>query len=303
MAAATVARTSFRRASFFRRRFTDRNRVEGFFHDSPTVVRSYLTQVNEVPLGSSGGVLERPCTLILAEDAGVIHGAGVRASSASGSWHDTYCHTVPNDYGIPYAQWSISEQNDQMLYSFDAALTEMKKDLGGSNNLQQPVLVARGPWMSWMAQFYLESLPLSGLVMVDPLLFNDDDDDNSACRLYERLYKRHVHSGDDRPMPEHIVSREYALFQDYVNHWDHWSLKLEPGVIPMMVLVSSATGLAPSEGSSSSSEAVLWQRHAEATAARHSSPESGPVPVVEIDASNRGECVRTVCSWIEEEVL
>lgn len=143
--------------------------------------------------------------------------------------------------------------------------------------MQQQVLVARGPWMSWMAQFYLESLPLSGLVMVDPLPFNDGD----ACLLFEHMFKRHNGHVD-------ALSREYILYQDYLNHWDHWMLKLEPGVIPMMVLHSQAD--------------ARWRRHANATAARHSS-DCRSVPVVDIDATNHGEYMQTICSWIEEEVL
>jgi hypothetical protein len=257
MLALLGTRTSFRTAlrHSFTRCWTTRD------HGS---CRSYLTEAIEPPL--DGDVPERPCILILAEDVGILTDA-----STTSSWHGTFAAAIPKNYGIPYVQWSLSSE---LPPSLNLALGEMKADLA---DVQQPVLVARGPWISWMAQFYLESLPLSGLVMVDPLQFNE----TAACRHYEDLYRQRK-----------IKPPEYGLFQEYVNHWDHWSLKLEPGAIPMMVL-STQPG------------SEMWTRHARATAARHSSAESpnGQVPVVKIDASDTDDCMRKICNWIEEEVL
>lgn len=262
LSAVSVARASYRIVSCYSQYSTVRK--EGH-------CRSYLTSVVDPPVG----VLERPCTLILAEDVGVIQGGVL--SAAADSWHDIFNTIIPKDNGIAYARWSLSEQ----AQSFDAALDEMKSDL---ERVQQPVLIARGPWMSWMAQFYLESLPLAALIMVDPLQFDTCRDD--ICRFYEGLYAQHYNSSSDRPPPE------YKLFQEYVSHWDHWMLKLERGIIPMLVL------------SSEQSESV-WNRHAYSTAARHSSAVSpyGNVSVVQINASQTVQNRKLICDWIEENVL
>ena len=129
--------------------------------------RSLLTEAIEPPPQAT----ERPCTLILAQDTNL----DVLYNSKS-DWSDTFAQKFPTEYGMPTASWSLSPSTA----SFDDAVSEMKRDL---SNCMQPILVARGPWVSWMAQFYLESMPLAALVLVDPLPF----DDTASCRLYEKL--------------------------------------------------------------------------------------------------------------------
>ena len=210
---------------------------------------------------------------------GVLQGGILPSSTVS--WHATFNTLIPEANGISYARWSWSEKSQ----TFDAALAEMKSDL---ERVQQPILVARGPWMSWMAQFYLESLPLAALIMVDPLRFDSVRGDD-ICRFYEDLYVQRYNSsftGMEQPLPK------YQLFQEYANHWDHWMLKLEPGVIPTLVL------------STQQSDSV-WSRHAHDTTARHSSTVSphGNVPVVPINASQIASCTKVICNWIKEDVL
>jgi hypothetical protein len=274
-----------------------RGLVGGRRHDVARIscaVRGLLTPAVEPSLDDN--VVERPCTLVLAQDIGVVH--GVRSIS-DGSWHDDFTATIPRSHGISYRQWTLSERRT-LESSFDGALTELKEDLG---TLQNAVLVARGPWTSWMAQFYLESLPLAGLVMVDPLPFDDED----ACFCFQRQYKQHYYPGNDRPTPDFTLSREYALFQDYINHFDHWALRLERGIIPMLVLATSNVVWEQEN----SQKMLAWQlEYSKKTAARHSVPTGsssrtslGNVPVIQIDSSNREECAQTICSWIEKDVL
>ena len=73
--------------------------------------------------------------------------------------HDTFRAHVPEKHGMCYRHFSLAQDD---AVDFDAALSQMKHDL--SMNGANTVFVTRGPWMSWMASFYLESLPLAGLV-------------------------------------------------------------------------------------------------------------------------------------------
>jgi len=226
--------------------------------------RSLLTVAIEPPPQAT----ERPCTLILAQDTNL----NVLYSRKS-DWSDTFAQKFPTEYGMPTASWSLSPS----VVSFDDAVSEMKRDL---SNCMQPILVARGPWVSWMAQFYLESMPLAALILVDPLPFND----TASCRLYEKLL-----SQEENKKSAAFV--EYRLFQDYVQHTDHWTLQLEPAVIPMLVLSSRND----------------WHEPAVQTAARHSEDDDSsslPVPVMQITNDDHDEAIARIGNWIlQEDIL
>ena len=121
--------------------------------------------------------------------------------------------------------------------TFDMALSTMKSDFRTMESLiQHPILIARGPVLSWMAQFYLESLPLSGLIMIDPIPFTTE-------RAYALYHQTHYHTNADSSSNTSIgtngmtLSKEYHdIIQDYSEHWDHWTLKIEAGSIPMLIL-------------------------------------------------------------------
>jgi len=232
--------------------------------------RTLLTEAVEPPVD----VTERPCTLILAEDSnyGVLDPAGKHASDCS--WSQVFTQQFPAQYGIPVTQWSLSPSSGA---AFDDALSEMKADLE-SSRIAQPILVARGPWVSWLAQFYLESLPLSALILVDPLPFGESTE---ACQMYESLHKQNIIEGE-MPM-------EYRLFQDYVQHGNHWTLQLEPAAVPTMVL----------------STIPAWFELASATAARHSDDTgstSTNVPVKKI--CDDQDAISTIGQWIlNEDIL
>jgi hypothetical protein len=240
-------------------------------------------------------VIERPCTLILAEEFITIPPLGYITSKESPpsplgytsskessrspstfnrtkkfkSWHPSFSQIFPKKYGISYTKWSITDPDDFDLYNnnssdnsnssvddkltFDVALTKMKNDFKQiSSDIQQPILITRGPSISFMTQFYLESLPLSGLIMIDPLPFSststsnrntgrksiDDSSDTkstSAFELYRNYYNMHCNA--DENSRDIVLQREYYdIIDDYINHWDHWTLKIEPGSIPMLIL-------------------------------------------------------------------
>jgi hypothetical protein len=193
----------------------------------PTSVyrRSLLTlPITEPPLDSS--VPEKIYTIILTEDGGLY----------PESWHEQLSTKLPTEHGISYTNFSLSTATDSQTETdassvslFHQGLQEMKHDLSAENlGTTGGILVARGPWMSWMAQFYLESLPLAGLVLVDPLPLGDRNSLNQMDLLYQK-------NGMQNTL-------EYKMYKNYVQHFkDNWSataLQLEAGSVPMLVLQS-----------------------------------------------------------------
>jgi hypothetical protein len=171
---------------------------------------------------------------------------------------------------MTFVQWKLSDD----IESFDSALAEMKRDL---STRPDGVLIARGPMMSWLAQFYLESLSLSGLVMVDPLQL----DDRNGINQFELFYKKQASE-----------AKEFRLFQEYINEWGHWTLQLEPGSVPMLVL--------------STVQRSAFRRAAQYAAHRHSAKESS-VPVLNLMGDNPEEttikAIDTIADWIDQIVL
>uniref|UniRef100_A0A7S3L4Q7 Uncharacterized protein n=1 Tax=Amphora coffeiformis TaxID=265554 RepID=A0A7S3L4Q7_9STRA len=215
--------------------------------------RSLMTPTIEPP----PNVTESPLSMILAEDEGFY----------SSSWHDTFAAQVPEQHGMGYRMFSLAADTA----NFDAALQEMKNEISleGPNS----VLVTRGPWMSWMASFYLESLPLAGLVMVDPMQLDDMNGINQFVLQYEKLGLQD--------------SLQYKLYREYAEHWDHWTLKLEPGAVPMLVMY---TNVRPG-----------YKRCAENSALRH-----GEVPVLKMPSTSRNhvdDCIGEVVRWVHDTVV
>ena len=107
------------------------------------------------PLESA--IVEKPCTVLLMEDRAIYKEL----------WNTSFDTAIPINYGMSSASISFSKELD-----FDQMLNELKADL---SPFSDAVLIARGPLSSWVAQFNLESLSLKGIVMVDPISFDDPE--------------------------------------------------------------------------------------------------------------------------------
>jgi hypothetical protein len=173
------------------------------------------------PLDSS--VPEKIYTIILTEDG----------SLYPESWHEQCSTKLPVEHGISYTNFSLTTDTESDTSNstslFHQGLAEMKEELSTENlGTTGGILVARGPWMCWLAQFHLESMSLAGVVLVDPLPLQDRNSLNQMELLYQ---KRGMES-----------SLEYKMFKNYVAHFkDNWgatALQLEPGSVPMLVLQS-----------------------------------------------------------------
>ena len=282
-------------ASFTTTTSLDWHRRTGQKAERPPYRRSHMTESVDPP----ANVTERPGTLILAEDSNLGMLVDFNSNSNNNnlptrslSWYSLFTQQFPVRYGIPVAKWALSASS----LSFDDALNEMKTDFR-SSSLSQPILVARGPWVCWLAQFYLESLPLAALVLVDPLPFGTNTE---ACRMYENLHQSHVSAtantaaastntaaSDDNNQTHPL---EYRLFQDYVQHSEHWTLRLEPAAVPTLVL----------------STLPSWYTYAVDTAARHSdglTQRETMVPVQRVH-NDPDDVMTTIGQWIlREDIL
>lgn len=216
--------------------------------------RTLMTPVIEPPPSAT----ESPISVVLAEDEGFY----------PSSWHGTFASELPEQHGVSYSKFSFSPDTS----TYDGALSEMKNDV--SKNGSSTVLVTRGPFMSWIASFYLESLPLAGLNMVDPMQLDDMNGINQFVLQYEKLGLQD--------------SQQYKFYKEYAEHWDHWTLKLEPGSVPMLIMY---TNVRPG-----------YKRCAENTSIRH----GGDVPVLKMPSTARShakDCIGELTSWINESVL
>lgn len=200
------------------------------------------------------GVLERPCMLVLTEDH--------LFYESDPSWQTSFGQRFPRDYGIQFSKMDL-----QNFTSLAAGLVEMEQDLGTEMNV---VLVTKGPLVSWLAPYYLESLPLSGLVMVDPIELTRD-----SARDLKTLYP-----------PD---ATEQEVLDRICRGEDSRPLLLEPGVLPMLVL----------------STRVDFVHDASQVAARHSDPDGsfGRYTVKEIDGTDEDEIADLIHWWIDDNVL
>eukprot|EP00544_Gedaniella_sp_CCMP2646_P004531 CAMPEP_0202495930 /NCGR_PEP_ID=MMETSP1361-20130828/18321_1 /ASSEMBLY_ACC=CAM_ASM_000849 /TAXON_ID=210615 /ORGANISM="Staurosira complex sp., Strain CCMP2646" /LENGTH=237 /DNA_ID=CAMNT_0049127117 /DNA_START=41 /DNA_END=751 /DNA_ORIENTATION=+ len=165
-------------------------------------MRMRLVMTESVEPLATSTVRERPCEVVLAQD--VIYDS---------CWQQSFSRILPHERGLHYCGISVDCKNLQ------GGLDVLKEDL---LELPNPVLVARGPLMSLIAQYYLESLPLAGLVLVDPILIHHVD---VLKELKTRL------RGDRTGIQREFVNELLTATRPR-------PLKLEPGAVPILVLQS-----------------------------------------------------------------
>ena len=114
--------------------------------------------------------------------------------------------------------------------------------------------------------------------------------------MYENLHQSHVAAtaaastntaaSDDNNQTHPL---EYRLFQDFVQHSDHWTLRLEPAAVPTLVL----------------STLPSWHSYAVDTAARHSDALTQGETMVPVQRVNdTDDILATIGQWIlREDIL
>jgi hypothetical protein len=177
------------------------------------------------------------------------------------SWSSTFQLKVPIEYGMSFASISFQEQSDKFSGTHNPlTISECVNTLKTSDlpKLADAVLVTRGWFSSLCALYYLESYPLRGLIMVNPLSFHLDDVDNVQHPSF----------------PQYILHENWHRFENCNE------LLLEPNAVPMMVVSTIPT--------------TPWIRAAHNVADRHSD-EDGPygiVPVIDLNHLDEREIKR-----------
>lgn len=266
------------------RPFTQRL-VSGTVNRHTTLSRNFSTQddalvsfssVSETPLDST--VMEKPYTVILMEDDvsdSFFHFDCdiTDAENTISSWDEDFRSRIPRDYGMSFC--SISLQLKQS--SISKALEALKASQ--LTSISDAILVARGPCSSLLAQYYLESFSLKGLVVIDPILLQEQEETEESKLLYS------------------LVSEIYSDDLDSLERFH--SLKVEPNAVPMMVVRTI---------SDDSKHLSAWKSSSLHVAERHGDPDGpyGSVPV--LDRSNDEseafchDLLEHINNWIDEEL-
>lgn len=192
---------------------------------------------------------ERPGSLILSESA-------LYRNPWSGHFSRAFPRRGVHFVGVDLFSGLQPDQKLGNLPLLSLLEENLKVDIG---QLPFPLLVARGPVLSLVAQYYLESLPLSGLVLIDPLILPDHERfpnsvgqmKQSATKMLEMLQNQ----TSGLPFRDRIsltdkndVRAELAAINELATGttWNR-PLRLEPGTVPMMVLSTVGKGVYPED--------------------------------------------------------
>ena len=259
---------------------------------SCTCRRSKVTLSVEPPPILLDGYVERPGVLALME-----------STLYRDSWSQSsrpFVSTFPNR-GIHFLSidvFSGLSSSSTVSESFSQMHSELANDLSTHADV---VLVARGPLPCLVAQFYLESLPLSGLVLIDPLIVPRRDgtgDDERSLQSSAQTFMEIASKADCFDLHNEtsgINGEEANLLCNLMQRNSEFDrpLKLEAGVIPVKVLYTGDAG----------HEAKEFRRCAEQTASYHT-PEDGmgmwgKVAVEQLESDN-DTALETIYSFHDE---
>jgi hypothetical protein len=203
-------------------------------------VRTIMTAMQEPPIHHVEGdpdYYEKPVSVALVESC----------LFQKASWSNTFAEDFPSR-GIQYIELDIFSQlkDDMNVHALKQMEAELASDL---SSIPSVVLIARGPLPCLVAQYYLESLSLGGLVLEDPLLIPDTEMSNgtlvsSAETLIKMVStypsKNKKDSGRSKLATQELRVIEKLTSESTVNDQLIWKrpLRLEPGVVPMLILFS-----------------------------------------------------------------
>eukprot|EP00984_Skeletonema_dohrnii_P017347 scaffold7873_cov111-Skeletonema_dohrnii-CCMP3373.AAC.6 len=136
-------------------------------------LRSIVTSSIEPSLDAR---MERPQTFVLTESSLYSNSTGTNTS-----WREAFESFYPKQ-GLHFSSIDMLRSADESttqitsVKSLEQILASDLSHLATSIGIgaAHTVLIARGPIQCLAAQYFLESLPLAGIVLVDPLLLPDD---------------------------------------------------------------------------------------------------------------------------------
>ena len=255
--------------------------------------------------------LERPETIVLTE-----------SSLYNSSWQEAFELFFPQQ-GLHFSSINLFKSSvDELPLSAKSLQQTLASDLSHLTTstgigAAHTVLIARGPIQSLAGQFFLESHPLAGLVLVDPLLLPDDGRVNKQNATAGHRWKSSMKDfmsllGGSKPdMYTHHVDKkshdivahplintmptqlsgskttqldvELSLIESMSQKENSQQLLLEPGTVPMLIFYSSANNDCED----------YYRICAERTAAFHtcagSSDYFDQISVAKIPRTNNGE--------------
>lgn len=256
--------------------------------DDATII---MSPTFETPLDST--VMEKPYTLILMEDLppGEKNGAtsSIISSNTARSWVNVFQSKVPNDCGMSFASLAYDSKN---FHCSKLTLAQQLQALKTSplSSIHDAILVTRGALSSLIAQYYIESFSLQGLVMIDPILIDDENVPTTSSE---------VNNNDS--VAQFVAKILDQSQEDMSRHMFQSSrLLVEANSVPMMVMTTRND--------------VSWNDASKFVADRHSDEDGiyGIVPVVDLagkddsyDAvgAGRGEAsvvLDHIHNWIDE---
>ena len=231
------------------------------YHARRGIVVSSVEPPLDVPI-------ERPERIVLAE-----------SSLYESSWIERAESFFPSN-GLHFVAIDImralrnNTNNDDVASQFKCLEKSMAEDLSHlgetTDEWQQTstsahdVLIARGPIQCLIAQYYIESLPLAGVVLIDPLLLPEDGRAGiqqegrgnrwkpSVLDFISMLENEalHLHEGHTNIPPPLLFpvedtsklesSKELSLLQSLADDkvYNNRPLRLEPGSLPVLVMYS-----------------------------------------------------------------
>ena len=228
------------------------------YHARRSIVVSSVEPPLDVPI-------ERPERIVLAE-----------SSLYESSWVECAESFFPSN-GLHFVAIDImralrnNTNNDDVASQFKCLEKSMAEDLshlGETTDERQQtstsahdVLIARGPIQCLIAQYYVESLPLAGVVLIDPLLLPEDGRagmskdrwKQSVLDFISMLENEalHLHEGHKNIPPplllpaedaklESSLKLELSLLQTLADkvYNNPRPLRLEPGSLPILVMYS-----------------------------------------------------------------
>ena len=255
-----------------------RQQERRFFSSSNYSV--HLSSIIEPPLDSN--VIEKPCTVILFEDLSLLgrrrrrrlddldRNNKIKKQTNASSWKSDFQRRIPEEYGMSFGYLSFQQEvedddkeNTQDTESSSSIISDCVTSMKFSNDLStisDIVLISRGPISSLCAQYYLESCSLLGLIMVDPILVFDDDNNESDSSAIQSIVSKFVDTEEDR------------------KRFHNSRLLLEPNAVPMMVVLSSQQQDDDNVGSDQ------WRQSSRKVAQRHSDRNGlyGEVPIIDM---------------------
>ena len=259
---------------------------------SSLLKRTKVTSSIEPPPLLPDGYVESPGVIALLE-----------SSLYRNAWSRPFASAFP-DRGVHFLSvdvFSDLSSSFTVSESFAQMHTELATDLSPHAEV---TLVARGPLPCLVAQYYLESLPLSGLILADPLIVprrggeldtNDASSDNESLQSSVQSFLQTTSQAYCFDFETNNENGETLLLgkMQQSGEYDR-PLKLEAGVVPVKVLYS---------GGDVSPEGEV-RRCAEQTASYHTANDGnslyGEVAVERLEEREVESAIETVFSFHDE---